>query len=100
VAQVEAQTLTEEQIKSILDLAAVLAPGLAEAIEDFDARRVLIEKLNVQAQLEVEDAKRFVRASAVFGRSKRLPIVADTIMIDSPPIPFQAQPALPGPAHP
>ena len=100
VKQIEATALTEEQIKSVLDLAAELAPGLEEAREDFDARRVLIEKLNVQARLEAEGAgrsvRRFVRLSAVFGDSKRIDIVSSTTTGRSSP---SSSPAWPSPSR-
>ncbi len=77
VTRLEAQTLTEEQIKGVLDLAAELAPGLEEMREDFDARRGLIEKLNVQAMPYVEDGIRMVEASCIVDRRK-LRVVSNT----------------------
>ena len=54
MARLEAATLTDEQIRDIMSFAAELAPGLEEAEEDFAARRVLVQRLRVQAVLSTE----------------------------------------------
>jgi len=54
MARLEAATLTDEQIRDIMSFAAELAPGLEEAEEDLTARRVLVQRLRVQAVLSTE----------------------------------------------
>jgi multidrug efflux pump subunit AcrA (membrane-fusion protein) len=69
VAQLETDTLSEDQIKDVLSLAAAMAPGLEEADDDFGARRVLIGKLDVQAVLTTEaDGHQVIEASSMLNR--------------------------------
>ena len=58
VAQVERQELTDEQIANIVSFAEKVAQGLDKADQDFDARRRLIELLDVRTTLSVEDGEK------------------------------------------
>jgi len=86
VAQIEATALTDDQIASIVEFAAALAPGLAEAEEDLSARRVLIEKLRMQVTLTAEDGQRVVYGECVLGKDK--------LGVLSPSIKSRATPSL------
>ena len=70
VAQLQAATLTDDQVQDILSFAAELAPGLEEAEEDLGARRALIEKLRMQVILTDEDGQRVVYGQCVTGKEK------------------------------
>lgn len=84
VTKTEVATLTDDQIVSILDFAAKLAPGLAEAEEGFAARRVLIGKLRVQAVLiKEDDGRQVVDASWILGNRTFGPVPID-ILVDMP----------------
>ncbi len=65
-----ADSFTDEQIKTLMDFAERMSEGLAEAEEDFTARRHLIELLNVRGELWVEDGVKMLRASARLGTPK------------------------------
>jgi hypothetical protein len=51
----KSQTLTDEQIETIERFARKIAGGLEEAEEDFEARRHIIEGMDVQVRLIIED---------------------------------------------
>lgn len=74
VAHMKAQTLTEEQIQTLMSFAATVSDNLEAMDTDFGARRRLIEELDVQATLAVEDGERVVYASCIVGEEV-LPIV-------------------------
>ena len=57
-AQMKARELTDEQIAHIVGFAENVAQGLEKADQDFDARRRLIELLDVWVRLVVEDGQR------------------------------------------
>ena len=67
VAGLEAQALTQKQIKDVQEFAAKIAKGLGVADQDFARRRCIIELLDVQATLVVEDGKKVVYASCLLG---------------------------------
>jgi hypothetical protein len=54
-AQLEAQTLTDEQIETIMQFTAKMGKGLDKADPDFEKRRRLIEELDVNVRLAAED---------------------------------------------
>jgi site-specific DNA recombinase len=54
----ETQTLTDDQITTIEDFAREVAGGLAEAETDFDARRRIIDLLDVRVTLAIEEGQR------------------------------------------
>ena len=56
-AQLEAQTLTPEQIESIREFAAKVASGLDTASNDPNAQRAILEMLDVHVALTVEDGE-------------------------------------------
>ncbi len=53
--QIDSQALTDEQISTVVDFAEEVGLGLVRAEEDFDARRRIIELLDVRATLAVEN---------------------------------------------
>ncbi len=68
VAQIEMSALTDEQIEAIVSFAAKVKEGLAEAEEDFDARRQMIEYLDVQVKLAIEEGEKVAHVSCVVGK--------------------------------
>ena len=58
VTTLEVTTLTDDQIMTIEDFAKEVAGGLAEAETDFDARRHIIDLLDVRATLTIEEGQR------------------------------------------
>lgn len=58
VASLEASTLTDEQIKSIREVADKIKKGLEIAENDFDARRRMVEFLDVWTTLVIEDGEK------------------------------------------
>ena len=78
--QLEHQTLTDDQIKSITYLASRIKAGLVKADQHFAARRKLIELLNVRATLKVENNVKIVYAQCYL-EHKNLPIESrNTVM--------------------
>ena len=57
-AQLEASTLTDEQIRTIDDLARRMLPGLKAARDNFEAQRRIIDLLDVQVTLTVEEGEK------------------------------------------
>lgn len=72
----EAQTLTAEQIQTIQEFAERMGKGLiaADADENFQSRRRIIEELNVQAILAIEGDEKIVHASCILEEEKVLPL--------------------------
>jgi len=66
--QLEAHTLTDEQVTTITEFAQTVARGLEKADEDFGARRRLIEMLDVQATLTVEDGQKVAYVRCMMGK--------------------------------
>ena len=60
VAHLEAQTLTEEQLRTLQDFASQVSTALAAAEANFAARRQLIEMLNVEGTLALEEGEKVV----------------------------------------
>jgi len=69
VARLDAKTLTDEQIQTITDLAERVKRRLPALDESFEARRRLIELLDVWVTLAVEDGKKIVYARCLLGES-------------------------------
>ena len=57
IAQVEARTLTDDQLQDIKDFAARIAGGLEEVSGDLETKRAILEALDVKATLTVEDGE-------------------------------------------
>ena len=68
LAQLEAQTLTDEQIESILEFTQEMRQGLEAAELDFEKRRQLIEALDVRVRLAVEDGQKIVYVRCKAGK--------------------------------
>lgn len=83
VVTLEAQTLTDEQILTIEQYAGEIADGLEEAENDFEARRRIIEGMDVQVRLTVEDGVKVAWASWLVSNEERLSI-EDTTSCISP----------------
>ena len=79
-AQLEMESLSEDEIQSLRDFAAEVAEGLQCAEEDFETRRRIIEELDVQVTLSVEDGQKVLYARCMLGehfctlRPGRLPV--------------------------
>lgn len=65
VAALDVRTMTEEQIQDILSFTQRVTLGLEEAEHDFDARRRIIELLDVQATLDEEDGVKVAYVSCI-----------------------------------
>lgn len=65
----EAQTLTDEQIKSLREFVAKVSEGLEKAEVDFKTKRWIIEMLNLEATLTVEDGQKVVYGRCLFGQT-------------------------------
>jgi site-specific DNA recombinase len=75
---VEAQTITDEQIQTIVEFAEKVRGALEVADQDFETRRQLIDTLDVQVTLAMEEGKRVVYVQCKLGEGP-LSIVSDTI---------------------
>jgi len=67
IVHLEAEMVTEDQVRSIQELAAGVADGLDAMGDDFESRRRVIELLDVQATLTVEDGRKVVYAQCILG---------------------------------
>jgi Tol biopolymer transport system component len=65
--QLEAQTLTDEQIETIMEFAAKMGKGLDKAELDFEKRRRLIEELDVTVRLAVEGGQKVAHVKCLVG---------------------------------
>ena len=74
----ESQTLTDEQIATIEQFAREIAGGLEEADRDFEARRRIIEGMDVRARLVVEDGLRVAYVSCLIREEECLSIEPTT----------------------
>ena len=73
----EAQTPTDDQIKSIENFAREVAGALEEAEKDFDARRRIIDLLDVQVTLVREEGQEIAYVRCLVDETD-LPIVSTT----------------------
>lgn len=77
-SRLEARTLTPEQVMSIQRFAAEIAEGLEEAETDLEAKRRILDMLEVQVTLTIEDGKKWAWASCVLAGEERLSIESST----------------------
>lgn len=101
VEHMEARTLTDEEIRGIQGFAAEVAEGLEAASDNFQARRQIVEKLDVQATVAVDEGRPTIHARCRLG-TQSLSIESTTTCGSSPrrnlpPVP--PGPARPGPAR-
>jgi site-specific DNA recombinase len=73
----EKHLLTTEQIQTMQEFAAKVGEKLEVMGDDFDAKRGLIEALEVQATLTLEDGEKVVYARCILGE-QRSPIASHT----------------------
>ena len=66
-AQLEAQTLTSEQVQTITEFAQQVARGLETADQDFEARRRVVDMLDVRATLAVENGVKVMYVRCMLG---------------------------------
>lgn len=71
--RVESQTITTKQIQTIRQFGQRVALGLGKADQSFDARKRIVELLDVRARLSIEDGQKIVYAYCVLGEDE-LPI--------------------------
>ncbi len=67
VAQLETQTLTDEQVECLEDFALRITEGLELANEDFETQQKVIEMLDVRATLAIEDGKQVAYLRCMLG---------------------------------
>ncbi|RPI50748.1 MAG: hypothetical protein EHM56_10445, partial [Chloroflexi bacterium] len=67
VAHLKEQSLTDEQIQTLMNFAAMVSENLEAMDNDFDAKRRLIEELDVQATLTMEDGEKVAYVSCIVG---------------------------------
>jgi site-specific DNA recombinase len=65
VAHLKARSLTAEEIRSLQEFAARIGKNLAEMDDDFDAKRAIVDALDVQVTLTVEDGQRVLYARCI-----------------------------------
>jgi site-specific DNA recombinase len=68
-AHLKAGTLDDTQILSLENFAKEVSEGLEAADGDFEARRAIIESLNVHVTLTVEESKKVIYARCALGES-------------------------------
>jgi len=66
-AQLETQTFTDEQVQTVMEFAQGVARGLETADQDFEARRRVVEMLDVRATLAVEDGEKVAYVRCMLG---------------------------------
>jgi len=93
IRQLEATTLTDEQIHSLEAFAIAVGEGLDEADEDFALRRRIIEMLGIKGQLLDFGRERKIKVTCHFKQSDTL-IVSTTIAGNAQP--SQTSPPPPG----
>jgi len=76
-AQLETQTLSGDQVETIKKFAQEIATGLENAEHSFEARRRLVDLLDVQVTLAIEDGQKIGYARCILGEVA-LPIVPTT----------------------
>jgi site-specific DNA recombinase len=67
MAHLKTQALSHEQVQTIQDFAAQVGEGLESMGNDFEAKRRLIQELDVWATLSVEDGQKVVYARCMLG---------------------------------
>ncbi len=67
VTQLEARTLTEEQVRTLEEFTLRVAEGLNFADEDFETQQRVIEILDVRATLAVEDGEKIAYLRCMLG---------------------------------
>jgi hypothetical protein len=68
MGDINAESLTEDQIRTLEQFAAQVAEGLDKAEDDFRVRRSIIEILDVQATLAVEDDEQIIYVRCVLNQ--------------------------------
>ncbi len=68
--QIDHTKLTDQQIRTIKQLAAVIGPGLEKADLDFALRQQFIRELRVTAKLAVEDGERIIYVQCIIPDSE------------------------------
>jgi hypothetical protein len=97
-SSLEAHTLSDEQIESLQKLALKIAEGLQVAEERFEARRRIIELLDLQATLSIESGEKVVYARCILDEES-LSVVSSTTDNTSHPT-HSGTMQLCGPGHP
>jgi site-specific DNA recombinase len=78
VMTLESQNLSDEQIKTIVDFARKVSKGLEIADKDFNARRRIIDDLDVQVRLVIEDGLKVAYVRWLVGKEERVSIESDS----------------------
>ena len=78
VESLQTRALTEEHMSTIAEFAKKTAKGLQKAEESFEARRRIIELLDLEAKLTIEDGVKVAYVRCVIGKER--------LVIESPSI--------------
>ena len=97
VEQLEARTLTDEELQGIQSFAAEIAEGIEAAADSFQARRRIVERLDVQATVAIDEGRRMIHARCRLG-AQDLRIASSATCGSSPR--RNLPPAPPGRARP
>jgi len=76
--QLETVTLSDTQIATIIDFTKEVSEGLEIADQDFDARRQIIDLLDVRATLAIEEGQKIVYVHCMVGEEETLSIESST----------------------
>ena len=68
--ELTSQTLTDDDIASIQDMAAVIGEAIDVAIDDRDTQREVLSLLDFQAVFLEEDSEKFIDVSCILGRER------------------------------
>ena len=68
--ELTSQTLTDDDIASIQDMAAVIGEAIDVAIDDRDIQREVLKLLDFQAVFLEEDGEKFIDVSCILGRER------------------------------
>ncbi len=77
VAALEATILSDDQIVTIEDFARKVAGGLAKAETDFEARRQIIDLLDVRVTLAIEEGQKVAHVRCLVDEAE-LPVASTT----------------------
>jgi len=68
--QIEAETPTDQEIETLVEHARKLAKGIEVASGDFEAKRRIVEMLNLEAKFSVEDGEQVCRVDCILGNGR------------------------------
>jgi len=72
LAMLETESLSEEQLQSVIQFAQVIAEEVEEADQDFETRCEIIEALQVRGELGIEDGEKVLHLHCILGETDLL----------------------------